>query len=88
MILLFISTIGWKSGDNLQSRSRTQQDSFKIPLVKISCVKIILLSEKGGMGEVSRAILRSRNNPPFEASLCINVSTQTIAVNVPEVVST
>lgn len=41
-----------------------------------------------GIGEMIRATLRLCNNPQFLASLCVDIGTQAVTVNVPEVVST
>jgi hypothetical protein len=72
---------------DLQPRSRKKKDGFEIPLVEVGGVDIKFLSKKATVGEV-RVILGPCNDPPFLASLDVNVGAEAVAVDVPQMVST
>ena len=72
---------------NLHLRSRKKKDGFEIPLVEVSSIDVKLLRKKCCAREISRAVLGSGNNPPFLASLHVDICTEAVAIDVPEMVS-
>jgi hypothetical protein len=80
--------MGMPSRYNLQSGSRAKKDCFKVPLLKVGSGNIVFFSEKRRIREMHRPRFGFCNDPPFHASLGVDVGAEAVAINMPEMVST
>ena len=66
-----------------QSGSRKEKHRFTIPLLKVGLINTVMFGEEGNVTETGVAGLGSCHNPPFLASLSIDIRAESIAVDVP-----
>jgi hypothetical protein len=75
-----------KIGKSLQHRSRDEHHPLQLPLLIIDDVDIVIIHVFRRLGKIA-TWLGLTDNPPLEASLIIDDSTEPIAVDMPQVVS-
>lgn len=66
-----------------QSGSREEKHGLSIPLMKVGFINTVMFGVEGDVAETGVAGLGSCHNPPFLASLSIDICAESIAINVP-----